>query len=313
MSMRANQMKTSLSSFKLVTLFILVGSALPLGLAHGQSDHNDHDDYVSIGQEFERSWLDPWPHNHFSQRGTPFVHAFNIEPAFLGTDLFISYGSLQGFGEDESELEVELEWAFTRRIGMVVEAPLVFLNPDNGDSELGIGDFAVAARGLLVESERFLLSGNLEVSIPSGKEETGLGSGEVGLSPSFSAWLDLGHWVQAHAQAGAERGLDSGDAEVFYNAALIYTFVAPRAQATASSDAAHSGSHSMLGMTNGILDLSGRTAMNGVDDGRSTAEALFGISHNISKSLEIRGGYQFPVGGNQDFDFGFTLGFVHHF
>ncbi|MHC4899971.1 MAG: hypothetical protein ACYTGW_23005, partial [Planctomycetota bacterium] len=28
-------------------------------------------------------WLEPWPHHHMNPRGTPYVHAFGVEPAFL--------------------------------------------------------------------------------------------------------------------------------------------------------------------------------------------------------------------------------------
>ena len=35
-------------------------------------------------------WLEPYRHHHFSERGTPVVHTFNIEPAFTGRDVFFT-------------------------------------------------------------------------------------------------------------------------------------------------------------------------------------------------------------------------------
>ena len=73
-----------------------------------------------FGADLTTGWLEPWPHSHFSRRGTPYVHLFNLEPAFLDRDLFFDYRRVDGVGEDEVELEVELEWALTRRIGIVL-------------------------------------------------------------------------------------------------------------------------------------------------------------------------------------------------
>ncbi len=266
-----------------------------------------------FGIDLTRSWLEAWPHNHLSRRGTPFVHLFSLEPAFLGRDLFLDYRTVTGPDENETELEVELEYAVTRRIGVVLEVPYVQLDPDGASSESGVGDFAIAPRVLLVDAETFLLSANLEVAFPSGEESKGLGSGEVGLAPSLSAWFDLGHWLQASLQAGTEHGVDSGDAEVFYNGALAYSFLTPSLFNAAEHDHDHTGSHSLPGLTSGILELTGRTVVDGQDDGRSTAALLFGINYNVTGSWEVRSAYQLPLGGSQDIDRGFVLGLIRHF
>jgi hypothetical protein len=265
-----------------------------------------------FGLSLAEAWLDPWPHSHFSRRGTPFVHLFTVEPAFLDRDLFFDYRVARGDEEDEAELEVELEWALTRRIGLVVEAPIVQVNSEEGDTETGLGDVAIAPRVMLVDTDRFLLSANLEMSFPSGSESRGLGTGEAGLAPSLSMWLDFGHWVTASAQVGTEHGLESGDAELFYNGALTYSFLTPglyRDRTHAELD----HNHFPPGLANLIVELTGRTGLSGENDGRTTAEVLFGASYNFTESWEVRGGYQIPVGGQRDIDDGFVFSVIYHF
>lgn len=54
-------------------------------------------------------FLDPFEHIHLSQRGTPYVHSFGIEPAFTGRDLFLDHTYREGNGVVEHESELELE------------------------------------------------------------------------------------------------------------------------------------------------------------------------------------------------------------
>lgn len=301
---------------KYTGLLLLIGGVGSIRMAYGQMTHepgHQEGHHNDLGSDSGHDWLTPWPHSHFSERGTPFVHPFNIEPAFLGRELFLSYGSARGSEGDEAELEMELEWAFTRRIGMIVEAPLIQLDPNGANSESGVGDIATAARALLVESADFLLAGNLELSIPTGDEDLGLGSGEAIWAPSFSAWLDLGNWLQASVQIGTESGMASGDSELFYNAALAYIFQTHGVHNDTVPDRGHEGAHSPLGVTSGILEFNGRTALNGPGNGRSSAELLIGASYNLTNSFEVRGAFQFPVGGHQEYDSGFTIGAVYHF
>ena len=249
-------------------------------------------------------WLDEWSHRHFSPRGTPYVHLFNLEPAFLDRDLFVDYRHTSSEDETESEFELELEWAFTKRLGVAVELPLVHVDPDGEDTETGVGDFAIAPRALLVDTDVFLLSANLEVGVPTGDEDRDLGSGETMLAPSFSLWADLGNWISFQSQVGTEHGLDSGDTELSYKSALSWSFAPHGAQ---SSEPAHWSP----GMTSLITELTGRTVLEG--EARTTAELLFGVSRVLSGRWAIRGGFQFPVGGPEDIDYGFVLGVIHHF
>ncbi|WP_444678192.1 hypothetical protein [Halomonas sp. E19] len=104
-----------------------------------------------LGFSLTEGWLDPWVHSHYSREGTPFVHLFNLEPAYLDRDFFFVYRYTREPHAIEEELEVELEWAFTRRIGLMVEAELE-REREAGETETELGDFKIAPRFLLVEA-----------------------------------------------------------------------------------------------------------------------------------------------------------------
>jgi len=252
-------------------------------------------------------WFEPWSHQHFSPRGTPYVHLFSFEPAFFDRGLFLDYGRTRSSdgAEEETEFEVELEWAFTNRLGLVLEAPLVRV--DSGeDSHTGIGDFAIAPRALLVQTDSLLLSANLEMGMSTGDEDRGLGAGETSLAPSFSMWADLGSWVSLQAQVGTEHGLESGDAELSYKSALTWSFLTSAAHDSGSA-------HHPRGMTSLLTELTAQTVLDSEEEKRTTAELLFGVSYSVSEHWQVRAGYKIPVGGTEEIDDSFVLGAIFHF
>jgi hypothetical protein len=248
--------------------------------------------FFSLNLAQGQSWTSPWKHNHFSTQETPFVHSFSLEPAFLGRELFFNYSSSQEEGSKESELEMELEWAFTQRLGLVIEAPVVYSNLNESPAKHGVGDVAAAARALLIHTDFFLMAGNLEISLPSGNESQGFGSGEVHLSPSFSFWYDLGQKMQVQAQTGVSRGVESGNLEYEYGASLAYVFSNHDHSAGAHVDEGHAGKHSTSGVTSGIVEYTDESL-------------LVGISHNVSEMLEVRGG----ISDANSFIFGIVVHF----
>jgi hypothetical protein len=283
-----------------------------------------HSDFVPmgypdpLGTNLTRDWLATWPHSHFSRLGTPFVHPFGLEPAYLDRDLILDYRRVRSTGLEESEWEAELEWALTRRLAIVVEGRVLRADPDGAPAESGLGDVVIAPRALLVDTERLLFSFNLEASLPTGDEDRGLGEGQVGLAPSLSAWFDFGRWIQGDLQIGTEHGLETGDAECIYGGVLAWSFLGP---GVIGSSIGHRHKHGHgpeildlpAGLTSLILELTGRTVIRGADQGRSTQELLFGISHSLTASWELRAAWQIPLGKPEDFDDGLVLGLIFHF
>ena len=290
---------------------LLAGCASPQGRQTAQSVQPDAQPAAQVSVEGGGGWLEPWPDHHESQHDSPYVHSFGLEPAFLDRDVFLDFRTSKGPEDDEIELAMELEWALTRRIGLVLEAPYEHLSLGDGQKPSGLGDLAVGLRLLLVESPDFLLSSNLEVALPSGSESKGLGSGEVGGAPSFSAWFNLGNRLQASMQVGTEHGFKSEDLELFYAGALAYSL--PLNGQANSDFHDHSTDHSPIGLTSVMLEYTGRTVLHGELDGRDTAEVLLGLSHSVNQSWAVRGAYQVAIGDEKDFDRAVLVGLVYHF
>lgn len=285
-----------------------LAAAEPPSTVIGDHDHAaSHHNPDPLGFSLTEGWLDPWPHTHFSRGGTPFIHTFGLEPAYLDRDLFFDFAFVRGEDEDELETEVELEWALTRRLGVVLEVPYIQVNPDMGPTESGFGDMAIAPRALLYESDRFLLSANLEVSLPTGDESKGFGGEEVGLAPSISTWLDLGNRTTFQTQVGYETGVESGEAEVFYSAAITHAIFTKGE--TVHDDLVHFPE----GMMNLISEFTGRTGVHGAEEGETSGELLFGLSYLLTPHWEVRGAYQFPILGDTELEGASIFGVIYHF
>ena len=254
---------------------------------------------------FFEELFEPPAHSHFTRRGTPLVHLFLTEPAVLHQDLFLDYrigNNIEG-STDEQELETELEWALTKRLGLVIEVPYIGLDPVADRNTSGFGDIAVAGRALLVDWDTFFLSANLEVEIPTGDEDRDLGRGEVALAPTITTWLDLGNWTALHGQFGPEIGLDTGDAEFIHHLALTRSFQGPTLFGR-GCDCGRNGvrvngdEHEELfepGFTTLILEMTGVTGLSGTEARQTFVELLPGIAYTPVERIELRFGVRFPL------------------
>jgi hypothetical protein len=251
-------------------------------------------------------FLAPFEHIHLSKSGTPYVHSFGIEPAFTGRDLFIDHTYRVGDGVAEHESELELEWAFTKRLGMIVEVPYVWEDEEGVATGSGFGDLAIVPRALLIESERFLLTAQMEVVLPTGSSRFG---GETAIAPGIAMWNDLGNWWTLNTGVAVEHGFDADETELLFGVGLVKTF-----GKRTSDHSDHTGhNHSTSGLLNFHLEATGSTPLNGPDEGDINIEGLVGISYGLASGLDIRAGYLFPLTTPRDFDKGFTAGLVFHF
>ena len=264
-------------------------------------DHHGED----VRGGFFEELFQPPEHTHFTRRGTPLVHLFLTEPAVLHRDLFLDYrtGNNIDGSTDEQELEVELEWALTKRLGMVIEVPYIGLDPVGNPNTSGFGDIAVAGRALLVARDTFFLSANFEVEIPTGDEDRDLGRGEVALAPTITTWLDLGNWTALHGQFGPEIGVETGDTEFVHHLALTRSFQGPalfgRGCHYAGNGSGANGDeheeHFEPGFTSLILEMTGVTGLSGDEAGQTFVELLPGIAYTPVERIELRFGVRFPL------------------
>jgi hypothetical protein len=254
-------------------------------------------------------FLEPFEHIHFSKLGTPYVHSFGIEPAFTGRDLFLDYAYYEGDGVTEHETELELEWAFTSRLGMIMEVPYIWEDEEGEGSASGFGDFAVVPRALLVESERFLLTGQVEVVLPTGSSTFG---GETAIAPGIAMWNDLGNWFTLNSNIAVEHGFDADSTELLFGFGLVKSFGDKHEKHESHAGHDHHASSS-AGLFNLHLEATGSTPLNGSDKGDMNLEGLVGISYGFAAGFDIRAGYMFPITSPEEFDHGFTAGVIFHF
>ena len=281
-------------------LIALIGAG-PLWAGDTHEDHRE-----LFGLSLTEGWLDPTVHSHLSPRGTPYIHPFRIEPAFTRRDLLLDYSYHNTADEDEQEVEAELEWAFTRRLGLVLEVPYVCLSGDE-DSGSGFANLAVSPRVLLAEYERFLLAFSFEVEAPTGETKHDIAEDETAIAPSFSTWMDLGDWWVVNSQFGVEHGTESNDSELFLRTSLGHTL------ATQNGSDAHHAHGLPPGFLSVILEADLAVGLSGEEDGDWTAEGLLGVYYGLRENLDVRAAYVFPLSASQELDGGLTAGLIQHF
>lgn len=254
-------------------------------------------------------FFEPFEHIHFSKLGAPYVHSFGIEPAFTGRDLFLDHTYRDGDSMTEHETELELEWAFTSRLGVIMEVPYVWEDEEGEGSASGFGDFAIVPRALLIESERFLLTGQVEVVLPTGSSTFG---GDTAIAPGIAIWNDLGNWWTLNSGIAIEHGFDEDSTELVFGIGIVKSF-GEKHEGHGDHAGHNHATSSSGGLFNIHLEAIGSTPLNGEDEGDVNLEGLIGISYGITENLDIRAGYLFPITSPREFDHGFTTGVVFHF
>ena len=96
----------------------------------------------------------------------------------------------------------------------------------------GIGDLGAAFKHAVVHSARTgtILSFGLDVSVPTGRADRGLGAGVTVVGPFVACGqlLPAGGFVQAHAGADLPGDFDTADPEMFWRALLGWSLVPRR-------------------------------------------------------------------------------------
>lgn len=258
----------------------------------------------------ENGFLDTFEHLHFSELGTPIIHSFGVEPAFTGRDLFLDHTYRKGDGFSEHETELELEWAFTRRLGVIVEVPYIWEDEEGVASASGFGDLAIVPRALLIDSSRFLLTAQIETVLPTGSSTFG---GETAIAPGISMWNDLGNWFTLNSNISVEHGFDTDSTELLFGFGLVKSFGEKPDLHLGHNHAHDHSAHSAASLFHLHLEVTGSTPLNGPNQGDFYAEGLVGASYGILPQMDIRLGYQFPISSPRDFDHGLTGGLIFHF
>lgn len=261
----------------------------------------------------DHGYFAPFVHLHESSNGTPYIHSFGIEPAFTGRDLFLDHTFTDGKGFTEHESEIELEWAFTNRLGVILEVPYIYEDEDGLPNKSGFGDLAIVPRVLLIERDDFLLTAQVETVLPTGSNRFG---NETAIAPGIATWHDLGNWFTLNTQTAIEHNFNSDETELIYGFGLVKSFGKPSTPHHDHHDH-HAGhdhsSHSGSTPLHLHAEITGSTPLNGNDEGSVNLNGLLGVTYQFNSKLDIRFGYQFPITSPNDYDHRFTTGVILHF
>lgn len=276
-------------------------------------DTQDHDHGPEpFGLDWSKGWFEPPIHSHLNVRQTPYIHPFNTEPAFTRRDLVMHYNYRDVAEQNEHKIEAELEWAFTRRLGMIVEVPYTFVVPHEGASINGLENVAVSPRVLLVEYDRFLLAGNLEIETPTTDSDRGLAENETALAPSLSMWVDMGHWWTLNTQSGIEYTTKTKQSELFVRTSVIHTLGTP-AHNVGHTDQDHMRHGLPPGFLSFIIETDLAMGLSGEEDGNWSAEGLLGLNYGLYENVDLRAAFLFPLSQSQALNNGITCGLIRHF
>jgi len=109
---------------------------------------------------------------------------------------------------DYQELQAYLEYAITRRFSVFTNVPVRFINPEANRNAEGISDLQFGGKYALVYGPTRVLTAQLKVIVPTGREEAGLGTGNTWLEPALLYQEQLSARWQLFGQVKDQFSLD---------------------------------------------------------------------------------------------------------
>jgi len=168
------------------------------------------------------------------------VRGFCRDPSWPYADLNFRRPLFTGkaFPEDEVVLNLNFEksresrslvneWTLEKRLGARGQAevtlPFAYNDPKGGATTGGVGDLTLAYKHVLLASQQYgaVAAFSLDLVLPTGDRDRGLGDGTVGLGPSLRAGKVLGPFVlQGEIKAVLPADVDRAPRRLLYRAAL---------------------------------------------------------------------------------------------
>jgi hypothetical protein len=217
-----------------------------------------------------------------------FSHPLVAESVSPDTKLRFDYEREWEEEGNVSEIELEGEYGIHHDFSIEVAVPYVFLDPDVGSSESGIGNMEVAFKfANLAFAERGLLLGyGLEFGLPTGDSDKGTGSGNIWeIEPFFNFGVMTGNWeIVGWTRFGIPVNQDVGEeveTEFHYDFSTLYHF-STRFQ--------------------GLVEVNGGTGLSGEEAGEGIVRLSPGIKvapFSSNPALFIGVGGSFPLGDEE--------------
>ncbi len=193
---------------------------------------------------------------------------------------------------DEHEWEFEIEIPVSRRLLLEVEPTIVSVSPRDNDSHSGFGDTSLIARIMLMETRNTTVLSILDLKLPTGDEDLGLGSGMTTITPGIGVWRDLGGRYALQGFFGLDipvggKSDEDPDTTIVYGTAITKT-VTPK-------DTPYFGNLTFFVEFNGSSDI-------GSDSDNTVVSILPGARWNLGHEFWLMPGMEFPVIGKDEFD-----------
>jgi mono/diheme cytochrome c family protein len=169
-----------------------------------------------------------------------YVRAFCRDPSWPHADLNFRRPLLTGKAFPEDEVVINLnfdktrsarslvnEWILEKRLGArgqaEVSLPFIYNDPRGGSTTGGVGDLTLAYKHVLLASQPsgMLAAFSLDLVLPTGDRDRGLGDGTVEFGPSLRAGKTLGPFtLQGEIKAVLPVDVDRAPRRLLYRGAL---------------------------------------------------------------------------------------------
>jgi hypothetical protein len=238
--------------------------------------------------------------------GYPFFHPVRTENAWLERELRIEFARIKGAGgrlPDSFNIDFELNYALNNRIGLVLSAPVIWLNPNGLPEAGGVGDLELGFRFVAFNAKHDLLTFGLNVITPTGDEKRLLGLGHTELEPELLNLTDFGHGWLLNTELALRTPVSTNDVpdRFVYNFALGKTILATE-----------HGKH--FQWFTPFVELNGTTFLNGPQaTGVTAIDVTPGFHVEMGKHLHYSVGYSIPVTGPRFSDYQVRFDFFYSF
>ena len=230
------------------------------------------------------------------------THPIVAESPLPETHVRFDYSFSQGAGERGHELAVSAEYAFAREASVEASLPYAFVDSDDAGRANHLGDAVVAVKFATYRfaANRLLPAAGVELALPTGNEERGIGSDHV---VELEPFLRLGHWAGplefiANVSVGlplnrdAEEDEQGEDVVLGYNLSSLY-HLTPDAQL--------------------LLELVGDTVFGGASDASLSLSPGVTFQPFEDKAITIGVGASVPLGDGDAFDYAVHFMTLVHF
>ncbi|MCF6157535.1 MAG: transporter [wastewater metagenome] len=302
-----------------ILLFVLYSPSL-----RAQEPHEKRPD-LTFSHFFSDGWkFTQWEEPEQEPDQAPRFRLLKIPATVFEREVRMNY-SFTNNGDggkfDKHEWEFEFEIPISRRLLLEVEPRIVSLSSNSSNknsgfgpdtimldlppdkalllpsssvsgTNSGFGDLSLIARIMLVETRNTTLLSLFEISLPTGDEDRGLGSGLTTVSPGIGFWRDLGKRYALHSFFGLDiptGGKDDEDPDttIVYGTAITKT-VTPK-------DTPFFGNLTLFVEFNGSSDI-------GSDNDTTVVSILPGVRWHLWGEFWLMPGIEFPVIGRDEFD-----------